>query len=447
MLRSWRVERVSARGSPPPHPNSTLARVRIMSDRRGSIQGAATVAEQIPLLPEKDACRRRDQDSSIATAKATDHRRWPAIFFGQIIALALSCSNAASATLENDYQIKVPTFQTGLVYFILSFHLMYLFWKHRIKENHGEQKEDREGSHRFPFTTLPLCTPWQCYFLLSILDVEANYLAMLSFQHTSLSSSMLLTSLSVLSTVLWRRIIFRRNDCGRSKLFGIAVVLVGGCLWLREECDGARADTGADQDDGAFHSAPGHKQPFQGDLLALLAAGLYGLNDVVAEYFVKASNDRAEYLGMLGFFGALFSFAVQVPLLEKERLQKIWASASRMHGEHAFELDDGGDGFTSITRPLFLLLCFLFLLCYFYISVMAFLSMYDATVLNLSLQSCPLWAVVVAICQNFASDSADGVRLPPPTFFASVALVVAGMLLYEHRSRNESGRAEREQTE
>ena len=58
----------------------------------------------------------------------TKKNSWSVILFGQTIALALSCANAASSTLENNYQIMVPTFQTGLVYFILSFHLMYLFW-------------------------------------------------------------------------------------------------------------------------------------------------------------------------------------------------------------------------------------------------------------------------------------------------------------------------------
>ena len=44
---------------------------------------------------------------------------WTVILLGQSIALALSCANAASSTLENNYQIKVPTYQTGKSILIL----------------------------------------------------------------------------------------------------------------------------------------------------------------------------------------------------------------------------------------------------------------------------------------------------------------------------------------
>ena len=77
--------------------------------------------------------------------------------------------------------------------------------------------------HKFPFTNLILHAPWHTYALLAVLDVEANYLAMLSFRHTTLSSSMLLTSLSVLSTVALRRL---------NLTAGVLLILVGGAIAL-----------------------------------------------------------------------------------------------------------------------------------------------------------------------------------------------------------------------
>ena len=63
-------------------------------------------------------------------------------------------------------------------------------------------------------------------------------------------------------------------------------------------------------------------------MLACGAAFLYGLNDVVAEYYVKSpSCDPEEYLGMLGLFGSLLSFGLQVPIMEYDQLSEMIAKA------------------------------------------------------------------------------------------------------------------------
>ena len=79
-------------------------------------------------------------DDSSTKAKQQDQKsKWYIILLGQSIALSLSCANAASSRLENKYQIRIPTFQTGIVYVILSFHLIPLFWKERIKKQHDNE--------------------------------------------------------------------------------------------------------------------------------------------------------------------------------------------------------------------------------------------------------------------------------------------------------------------
>lgn len=380
------------------------------------------------------------------------HNGWYVILFGQTIALSLSCANAASSTLENEYQIRVPTFQTGLVYLLLSFHL---FWRwcrikndgmsesipmndeggqsegvlHHLSIDDGDsnatidRRTPQQSSYTVPFTSLPLHTPWHVYLILAILDVEANYLAMLSFQHTSLSSSMLLTSLSVLSTVLLRRLVFQSSTYTTKQHLGIYLCLVGGCLWLRNEFD--HGDKGADF--GDFANGPTQQSQsyvLYGDLLALSAAFLYGLNDVLAEYFVKTNNDSVEYLGMLGLFGSIFSFIIQVPLVERQSVQQLVA-------RFGVSSDDS-------MGAMFLLLCFIAMLSYFYISVMSFLSVNDSTILNLSLQTCPLWAVVLTMVQKSMSGEGSGwVAIPPITFFVSLTMVIVGMFLYEKYSENE----------
>ena len=63
---------------------------------------------------------------------------------------------------------------------------------------------------------------------------------------------------------------------------------------------------------------------------------------------------------------------------------------------------------------------------------MKFLSLYDATILNLSLQTCPLWAVALTKMQNSIDKRiGNDVVIPPVTFFISLAMIMVGMVLYE----------------
>lgn len=325
------------------------------------------------------------------------------IIFGQVVALTLACGNASAAALQNQYQIHLPTCLTGLVYFVLSFHIIWL-WRQRTT-----QETKIQTCYKFPFTSLQLYTPWYIYLLLSILDVEANYLAMLSFQQTKLSSSMLLTSLSVLSTVLLRKLIFGSNT-SKARLFGVFMCIVGGCLCLQED---VHHNEQIDDRDLSRES----QIYLHGDLLALVAAVLYGLNDVLAEYFVK-NNDRVEYLGMIGLFGMMFSFCVQTPLLEGHDL--VTKFSQRRNGTEESD-------FFWMT---FLLFCFVAMLSLFYVAVSIFLSKNDATILNLSLQSCPLWAVVLSMMGKMFTPGEVNL-LPPPIFFVALILVAVGTFSYE----------------
>jgi solute carrier family 35 protein F1/2 len=260
---------------------------------------------------------------------------WAVILFGQSIAVALAVGNFSFSTLENQYRMRTPALTMGVVYLVLSFHLVYLFAKQHFRQQTCEQRnvdienslqdctipDDIDGRSNgeevyfFPFTNFILQTPWQIYLLLAVLDVEANYLTMISFRHTSLSSSMLLTSLSVFSTLLFRRCIFGETSTSYSykKIVGVFISVIGACLWIRKDFN---------QSNHAMISSPGHYVMY-GDMLAFASASLYGLNDVLLEYTVKANNDRIEYLGMIGLFGFLFSIFIQAPLFEKQELREI----------------------------------------------------------------------------------------------------------------------------
>jgi hypothetical protein len=59
-----------------------------------------------------------------------------------------------------------------------------------------------------------------------------------------------------------------------------------------------------------------------------------------------------------------------------------------------------------------------------------FLSSNDATILNLSLQSSPLWAVILTSLVNLGGEATSW-EFPPVVFFVALAMVISGMFLYE----------------
>lgn len=364
---------------------------------------------------------------------------WTVILFGQSIAVALAIGNFSISSLENKFMIRLPALTMSVVYLILSLHLVYLFTRQQRKrrknitgtdDNIDGRSRNRQTlqmvtkqspevvQHYFPFTNYTLQTPWQAYLLLAILDVEANYLTMLSFQHTSLSSSMLLTSLSVFSTLLFRRCAFGKSSASYSykKILGVCISVIGACLWIHKDFESNFTNDAILSSNNVLY----------GDALAFASALLYGLNDVLLEYTVKSNNNRIEYLGMIGMFGFLFSIGIQVPILERDELSN-WISL------------------LNLTENVYwgLILLFVLVMSYFYIAVTVFLSVNDATILNLSLQASPLWAVILATCMAHGeggNGSTSGVQLPPMAFFVALSMVVSGMYLYESRPvKNEVG--------
>ncbi|KAL3775695.1 hypothetical protein ACHAWO_004509 [Cyclotella atomus] len=328
---------------------------------------------------------RRNSSESACNANDNDRAPYSVILFGQTIAAALAIGNFSISSLENK-QLSGRRKENAI--------------------NDIETAGENESTHFFPLANIQLQTPWHAYLLLAVLDVEANYLTMLSFKHTSLSSSMLLTSLSVFSTLLFRRCIFGKSTTSYNykKIIGVFVSVVGACIWIRKDFY---------QNSHDIISSTG-RYTMVGDCLAVASALIYGLNDVLLEYTVKSNNDRIEYLGMIGLFGFLFSFFIQAPIFERDEIADLM---------HNFSDVDFADVWV-------LALLFILMMSYFYISVTIFLSVNDATILNLSLQSSPLWAVILTTFVTVGGDVSK-FQLPSTVFFVALAMVVFGMCLYE----------------
>ncbi|VAI74606.1 unnamed protein product [Triticum turgidum subsp. durum] len=237
----------------------------------------------------------------------------------------------------------------------------------------------------------PLTTKWYYYLILGIIDVEANYIVVKSYQYTSLTSVMLLDCWSIPCVIVltW---IFLKTKYGFRKFFGVGVCVAGLILVVFSDVH-------------ASDRAKGPK-PLKGDLLVIVGSMLYACSNVTEEYLVK-KNNRIELMAMLGIFGAVIS-GIQISILEREELHSIKWNAGAVFPFIGFAL------------AMFL----------FYSTVPTVLKICGATMLNLSLLTSDMWAVLIRI---FAyHEKVDWM------YFVAFACAAGGLLVYSYRSSKEA---------
>jgi len=322
--------------------------------------------------------------------------KWAALAFGQFIAIIATSMNASSFTLTDRYGVDTQFFQMFLMYVLLSFNL---YWRRREVEPLQTQGDAAQPGLRLqselqtaqeiyylPFTSIRLKIPFWIYLLMSLLDVFPNFLALWSFRFTSLTSTTLLGSLTAPATMLFSKYILARLFGGYHYL-GVALCLLGGTITVW-------GDSG---DTTRTHSSTG-------DLLAIGSAILYGFGDTIAEYFSK-HVDRFEYLGMLGLFGSIFT-GLGALVLEREAVISITQMPTKEK-----------------TEVCAIMATYVLSVLFYYLAEAKFLVSSDATLLNLSMQSSNLWAVIFTVVVDH--------EMPTPTFYIALVFVVSGVFVYE----------------
>ena len=311
-------------------------------------------------------------------------KKWPILLFGQAIALGAASMNAASYTLEYNLGVIVPIFLMCVTYLLLSIHLLYMRREQRINED--------ERAHKLPLSNLRLHVPWWIYLGMAIMDVVPNYMTLASFRYTSLTSTTLLSSLTVPATMLASRYILARTY-QLSHFLGVCLSLLGGAMTVWMDVGN---ETSTDTN---------HPYSYIGDLLAIAAAILYGVSDAIGEYSIKYI-DRVEYLGMLGFFGAILTF-LSLPLLEGRAVYLLFADTP-----------------ASILCAVFaVMVWYVISLMYYYIASTVFYTRGDATLLNLSLQTSNMWAILFTVVAERES--------PKKEFYWATIMVATGVFIYE----------------
>ncbi|KAJ1349111.1 hypothetical protein KIN20_004562 [Parelaphostrongylus tenuis] len=148
---------------------------------------------------------------------------------------------------------------------------------------------------------------WLQYFLLALIDVEANYMVVSAYQFTNLTSIQLLDC-STIPMVLLLSWLFLSVRYLISHIIGVCICLIGiACLIWADILDGK--------------GSIGGNNRLVGDMLCLGGSLLYSIANVSEEFLVK-QHSRVEYLGMVGLFGSLIS-GIQLAILEHKNLAQL----------------------------------------------------------------------------------------------------------------------------
>ncbi|XWS13260.1 hypothetical protein CRYUN_Cryun36dG0022300 [Craigia yunnanensis] len=291
---------------------------------------------------------------------------------GQFLSLLITSTGFSSSELAKK-GINVPTSQSFLNYVLLTivYGSVMLYRRQALKAK------------------------WYYYVVLGLVDVEANYLVVKAYQYTSITSVMLLDCWSIPSVMLLT-FIFLKTKYRFRKIAGVIVCVAGLVMVVFSDVHSSDRSGGSD--------------PRKGDLLVIAGATLYAISNVSEEFLVK-NADRVELMSFLGLFGAIIS-AIQISIVERNELKSIrWTAGA------AFP-------FFGFSLAMFL----------FYSFVPVLLKMTGSTMLNLSLLTSDMWAVVIRI---FAyHEKVDWM------YFLAFVAVAVGLVIYsggdkeEDQSRN-----------
>jgi solute carrier family 35 protein F1/2 len=308
-----------------------------------------------------------------------------AIIHGQFISILIAGTGVFASILSNFHpSANFPLFMNLFNYLLLSLFLIrYHYFKSRRKELQLDEIVDLEESppsnHKVEFGI----KNW-VYFGAAVLDVEANFLVLLAYNYTTITSVMLLDCFTI-PCAMTLSYVFLGCRYTKKHLFGTFVCLLGLiCIVLNDVL--------------YEEESSNSKQALLGDIFCLSGAMLYACSNVIQESLVKF-HSRDQYLGSLGIFGVCIAL-FQCLLFDLEGLKKAH--------------------FT----PEVVLSMFGFVACLFlmYVNTTAYLQKSDAILFNLSLLTSDVYAVIFTY---FFYGYLVGWM-----YFLAFGLVICGLVVY-----------------
>ena len=379
---------------------------------------------------------------------------WKSLALGQVLSILLSTAGITQSTLYASCGLSAPTLSVAFVYLINSFHLCQLRnrrrrgerlsvdadmddgWSARLEtieeSNSGDANDPNasstakasasKGAEILRMSSQPTHTfcglqinapPWM-YIMLAFLDVEANYLTVLAYRYTTLTSVTLFDALAIPSAMVLSKWWLGRAY-GRVHLVGVALCMVGVVVNVMQDYKIVNEDDddGTPYDDDGSTNGDPYPYRIRGDILAICGGILYGVNDTVCEIAVRAHGHASEFLGMVGLFAGIIAI-VQAAIVEREAIAEFFSL-----GANGLDENDACSAFSAWG----LLTAFVAVNVVSYSGAAMFLLLSEAAFFNLSLLTGDLWTVMFSVTAQHI--------IPGPLFFVALVLIVGGVVVYE----------------
>jgi solute carrier family 35 protein F1/2 len=256
---------------------------------------------------------------------------------------------------------------------------------------------------------IPLQAPAWIYFFVTLWDVEANYVTVLAFKFTTLTSVNLFDALAIPSAMVLSRIFLKRSYVP-IHVIGAVICMSGIVVNVFTDYQVDKHNKEATDDLVAVEQEREYPHRLWGDILAIYGGLIWGANNVIQEYAIRNSGQPLEFLGVIGFFGTFISI-VQIALLERDDFSTLFATGDVSHTTCV------------TTSEVLLILGYILCVALMYILSAYFLLFSESALYNLSLLSSDLWTVIFSVVAEHI--------VPPPLFFLALLLIVSGVVLYE----------------
>lgn len=291
---------------------------------------------------------------------------------GQSLSLLICGTAVISQLLQdpNEFNTQVPTAQSFLNYVLLC--LVYTTTLSCRAEDRGLLPVLRKRG-------------WK-YFIVAVIDVEANYMIVKAYQNTTLTSVQLLDCFTI-PVVLVLSWIFLKIRYKLIHIVGVGVCLVGvgSLIWA----DALGRDTSTEQ-------AP---NKLLGDMLCIAAASCYAMSNVAQEFCVR-NYDFVEFLGMIGLFGSVVN-GLQLSIIERQEVLHIrW----------------------DIWQVVVLLVSYAVCMFVLYSLFPLVIKATSATAVNLSLLSADFYVLLIGMMVFHFQFSV--------LYFVAFAVIITGVLIY-----------------
>jgi len=306
------------------------------------------------------------------------------LILGQSCSILNTCLGAC-ATVIQGYGVHAPAAQNVPAYALLA--LLFV----------GDCGSRKGAAEAEPLVGVSKRRRCDCvkYALLALVDVEANYMVVLAYQYTNITSIMLLDSFTI-PCVMALSVAFLQAKYTARHLTGAAICLLGvACTVLSDVAPRPLGSGGLTAKD---RTARGTRDALLGDALCLAGCVLYSISNVAQEKFAK-ERGSVRLLARLGAAGVVVA-AAQAAVFERADLGALWG------------------------RPEVRLAAMAYAVAFaaFYLVTMKFLRLADAAAFNLSLLTSDAYALLFSAIFNR--------RVPPPLYFLALGLTTTGVVLY-----------------